>query len=145
VRVSGCGRHEERLWGTELTIDQGHGDLGVEVGAIAQPLDDGVGSPLRTELGEQAGDDGDLHAGHIRKGRSGQCHPLLDAEQACAVLRSVVGDPEDDVIEQGGGATDDVNVPEGDRVEGSGVYGERHAARLADRLRRAGTRAAAGA
>ena len=58
----------------------------------------------------------DLH--HLREER----HPLLDREER--VPRGVHADGDDDVAEERGGALDEVEVAERDRVEAAGVDGE---------------------
>ena len=75
------------------------------------------------------------------QGGAGQLQALVEAEQVAAALGGVVGDADDDPVEDGAGAGDDVDVPEGDRVEGSGVHGERHGSTLAGGPRGGGTRA----
>ena len=67
------------------------------------------------------------------QGGAGQFQALVEVEQMAAALGGVVGDADDDPVEDGAGAGDDVDVPEGDRVEGSGVHGERHGSHASGR------------
>ena len=51
-------------------------------------------------------------------------------EQMTSGLGGVVGDPDDDDVEERGRARGDVDVPQGEGVEASGVDGQAHAATL---------------
>ena len=54
----------------------------------------------------------------------------MGVEQVASGLGGVVGDPDDDDVEERGRARGDVDVPQGEGVEASGVDGQAHAATL---------------
>src|SRR5690606_17521723 len=105
----------------QVPVHQGHRVLGVEVRAAAQPLDDGGGARVAAVVGEQAGDGLDPHVQPL-DGGAGQLDPPVEVEEVA--LGRVVGDRDDDLVEDVAGTADDVDVPEGDRVEGAGADGQ---------------------
>src|SRR5690606_32737159 len=102
---------EHRLDTGQVPVHQGHRVLGVEVRAAAQPLDDGGGARVAAVVGEQAGDGLDPHVQPL-DGGAGQLDPPVEVEEVA--LGRVVGDRDDDLVEDVAGTADDVDVSEGD-------------------------------
>ena len=128
--VDGRRGQEHRLRRTQVPVEQRHGRLGVQIAAVAQPLDDGVRTAPTAVVGQEPGDDVRFHTGQVGGGGPGQGQALLGVEQVVPRLGRVVGDPDDDDVEERGRAGGDVDVPQGEGIEASGVDGQAHTVTL---------------
>jgi len=130
VRVYGRSRQEDRLGRPQVAVEQRHGQFGVQVTAVAQALDDGVRAAPAAVVGQEPGNDVHLDAGQVGGGLLGQAEAFVDVEQVAPGLGGVVGDPDDDDVEERGRADGDVDVPQGEGIEASGVNGQAHTVTL---------------
>ena len=101
--------------GSEQVVETIHLKLPLEVGDHAKALHHRLGIVLAREVDDELvehvdGDVGEAGDSILEKG-----DPLLDGEQRLLVVR-VADDADDDVVERRSGATDHVEVAEGDRV-----------------------------
>ena len=94
---------------------------------VADTLDDEVGLHAVKELDEHPPRGYDLHVGQMGAGGLGHLAALGQGEgillhgRALDVLLHIIGhDRHRDLIEAGGGAGDDVQMPQGDGVEAAG-------------------------
>ena len=97
--VGGRRRQEDRLGRPQVPVEQRHGQLGVQVAAVAQPLDDGARATLAAVVGQEPGDEVHLDAGKVGGGGPDQGQALLDIEQVTPGLGGVVGNPDDDDVD----------------------------------------------
>ena len=123
VRPLGRGRQEHRVDPAELAVHLRHLQLVVEV-RRAQALADHLGALSGAEVDQQPVEQHHLHVRPVGRHLPQHLHPLLRAEQG--VLGHVVADRHHDLVDEAGGAPDDVEVSVGDRVEGSGADGAAH-------------------
>ena len=130
VRVYGRSRQEDRLGRPQVAVEQCHGQFSVQVTAVAQALDDGVRAAPAAVVGQEPGNDVHLDAGQVGGGLLGQAEAFVDVEQVAPGLGGVVGDPDDDDVEERGRAGGDVDVPQGEGIEASGVDGQAHTVTL---------------
>jgi hypothetical protein len=118
-----CGE-EHRLDAREVAVHERHRLLGVVVRSPTQPLDDGDGAQLPAEVDQEPRHLDHPDGGQVSARSTGESDAGVDVEQRR--LRGVAGDADDDLVEEQRRPTDDVQVPQGDRVEGSRADGKSH-------------------
>ena len=118
-----AGQEEDGFdFGTEAAVHEGHLEFVFVVGDGADAADDEAGAAAGGVVGEQAveGFDADVFA--AGEGFADHFGALVDGEQGG--LGFVAENGDDEVIDDAGGAADDVEVAVGEGVEGSGVDGD---------------------
>src|SRR5205085_8365838 len=100
--------------------------LVLEVGHGPQALDDGGDAPIEGVVDQQAVELVDLEIGQVG-GDLGQHLGALDDGEYGGLV-GVLHHRHQDLVEEAGGALDDVEVPERHRVEGAGNEGPGHPA-----------------
>lgn len=126
-RVGVLGHEEEGLDGlVELAVHQGELELELEVGDGAEAADDGAATASGDVVHEESLEAIDLDAMDAGAGEGGgeEVHAFLGGEEGG--FGGVVGDGDDDAVEELGGALDDIEVPVGEGIEASGVDGGAH-------------------
>ena len=111
--MGGGSGQKDRLGRPQVAVEQRHGQLGVQVAAVTQSFDDGVRAALAAVVGQQPGNDVHLDTGQVGGGLPGQAEAFVDVEQVVPGLDCVVGDPDDDDVEECGRTCGDVDVPQG--------------------------------
>ena len=126
-----CGtrRDEERVDAREALVHLRHLELVVEVGDGPEALHDRGRVVVAREVDEQALEELDRDVAEVRGLLVEHVLALLEGEQRLRLLR-VADDRDDDVVEVPRGPLDDVEMTEGDRVEGTraecGGHGAAH-------------------
>src|SRR5690625_941049 len=117
----GVRGEEHRFDPAQVLVHQRHRQFVVVIGAAADPLDDRARTDLAAEISDEPG-----HELHPRPGDVGD--DLGHEVAACFVvdercLRGIDPDRDDHLVRDPASAAHDVNVPEGDGIEGSWTYG----------------------
>ncbi len=115
VTVERVRRDEQSLDPGQAIVHLRHLQLVVEVADRTQSLDDRRDAVGRAVVDEQPVPGVDAHGGHLRRGLLEHREAFVDAEQR--LLRGVVEHRDDDLVVQGGGPGDDVEVAVGHGVE----------------------------
>ena len=119
-------RQEEGVDPGQALVHLGHLQLLVEVRDRAQPLDDGVDAVITREIDQQAFEELDTNVGQMLRRFLEHLLAVFEAEQRRRLLR-VADHGNDHFVEMPGRAFDDVEVPEGHRIERSRAESDRHA------------------
>src|SRR5687768_2178052 len=118
-------RHHEDCLETrrQVAVHQRHLKLVLEIAHCAESSDDERRADLTREVDEQTLELSHLHATIARGCLSNQIDALVGREQR--LLRAVVGDSDDEPVDELAAAADEVLVTTRDRIEASGIDGDR--------------------
>src|SRR4051812_26210792 len=117
-RVLRARRDEERVDAREALVHLRHLELVVEVRDCPEALHDRRRVVVAREVDQQALEELDRHVPEVRGLLVEHVLALLEREERLRLLR-VADDRDDDMVEVARGPLDDVEVTEGDRVEGT--------------------------
>jgi len=123
-RVADGTGEEDGLDLGQVGVHLGHRQLVLVVAGPAQSLDDRHRLDLAAEVDDEAVEARHPHVGDVRGGLAEHRDALVRGEQA--VLAHVDADGDDDLVEEPGGTTDDVEVAVGHRVERPGADSATH-------------------
>src|SRR3954452_18873222 len=122
--VERVGRHEHRLDAGQAMVHLRHLELVVEVADRPQALDDHLDRVGLAEVDDQPVEAVDDDVAVLLRRLAEHLGALLEGEHP--LLRGVHADSDDDLVVQVAGAADDVEVAQGDGVEGPGADGASH-------------------
>src|SRR3954466_4173600 len=112
-----AGHQVERVdVGRLHTVELAHLQFVLEIGDRAQALDDRSGPNRAREVDDQDAERLCPDVAELRGGLLDERHTLLDSEDRLVLADGHVDHGDDDLVELRRGASDDVEVPVGDRV-----------------------------
>src|SRR6478735_6187569 len=123
-RVADGTGEEDGLDRGEVRVHLRHRQLVLVVTGPAEALDDRHGPDLAAEVDDEPVEARHTHVGDARGGLAQHRDPFVGREQP--VLAHVDADGDDDLVEELGGTTDDVEVAVGHRVERPGADSATH-------------------
>ena len=119
--VRRAGGQQKRLQlRVQPAVDEGHLVFHVHIRHVADAPDDDAGAVVHGEIRQQAGEQLRLHVGQVRHGGPHQQELLLRCEHLVLLFR-VGTDTHADLIKNGGGPADHIQVAQGDGVEAAGA------------------------
>jgi hypothetical protein len=125
--VGVLGHHEDGLDAfVEFAIHERELELELEVGDGAKAADDGVAVDALDIFDEEAGEGIDRDVGKVRDGLGAEFLALRHGEERAFAF--VLGDGDDDLVEEFGGALDDIEMAIGDGIETPGINRRPHRA-----------------
>ena len=113
------GEEDALQGGHQATVHVGELELVFEVGDGAQAADQHVGLLLPGKIHQQAGEAHHLDVGQVSRHLPGQLNALLEIEQR--PFARAVGHPDHHLVEQSGGAANEIGMAVGDGIEGAGI------------------------
>lgn len=113
------GEEDRVQTGIHSAVRKEHPHLVLQVASLSDTTNKRTGASLTRKIDDQSFERFHSNSGQIRRALLYQFHPFF-----CRKQRSffrVDPDGDDHAVEQAIGSVDDVDMPEGDRVEGAGV------------------------
>ncbi len=117
-----AGHDEDGFDTGDLSVGEGDAELVVEVGEVAEASEDGGGFAVADEGDGEAGVGFDGDVGEFFGEFFDEGEAFLDGEEV--FFFGVDADGDDEVVEEFSAPVDNVEVAEGERVEGSGEDGD---------------------
>src|SRR3546814_5995796 len=118
---------------SDLPVHAGQLEFVLEVRHRAQPAQQDSTTDFRDEMRQQRIETANLDVAVVRQRVAGQVHAQLQLQRRA--LGRALGHADDQAIEQGRCAIDQVDVAAGDRIEGAGIRSEEQTSELQSLMR----------
>jgi hypothetical protein len=110
--------------GLEFAIHEGELELELEVGDSAEAADEGDGGLFAGEVDEESVEGHDADVGEVAGDGADEVDAFVEGEEALFTV--LAGDADDDLVEEAGGAFENIEMSVGDGVKASRVNGTSH-------------------